>query len=80
MKHISMGGSKIYLCIAIAAAALSGCTATKALYQSNEQLIAGLGGQVGAAGGAALKQSLQPSEVTAACAGLQPFTASFCAQ
>lgn len=65
-------------CVAVAAL-LSGCTATKALYQSNEQLLAGLAGSVTGPACAAAVSGLQPGEAAPACKGLSACAAAICA-
>ncbi len=57
--------------LAIAAViGLSGCTATKALYTSNQDLLAQLAGEVGQAGCTAGVSKLTASEKAPACAAI----------
>ena len=58
---------------------VAGCTATKALYQSNEQLLAGLAGSVTGPACASAVSGLQPGEAAPACGGLTACAVAICA-
>lgn len=58
--------------------AASGCTATKALYMSNEALLVNLAGQVGAAGCLAAGTKIPPAEQPLVCATLNGCAATLC--
>lgn len=69
------------MCIAavLIACTGAGCTATKALYQTNEQLIAGLAGSVTGPACTQAVSGLQPGEAKPACTGLTACAAAICA-
>ena len=68
----------VILLILAASCGATGCTAVKALYQSNEQLLAGLAGKVSAPACAKVGASLQPGEAAPICAALSSCATALC--
>lgn len=62
----------------VLAVALSGCTAVKALYKSNESLVASVASTLSTTGCASAAKSLQPGEAQPACDGLNACAAALC--
>ena len=70
---------KQLLIAALAITGLSGCTAVKATYQSNSELVAGIAASVTGPACAEAVGGLKPGEAKPACAALSACAQAICA-